>query len=516
MRLKELLNEITERLRGDLPELAASFNPPATEIELRQAEEELGFSLPAELRELYLIHNGESEHGPGLFFGLPFLSLDGMLTEWRIWAELEEEYAWEGEHYSVPAAWIKERYIHRCWLPISKDWGGNHLGIDLDPDEQGRKGQVINFGRDEEVKYVIAHRLTHLLQFIRDTAKERNYTVHEEEDYRFWSYGRDSQIHFLDAIRSLDLPVLEPLRLDSNAPDPLAWFGGLDDKWKARVVAACGSPEACVRAKRLRFIQEGLADIAPLARCTDVRELVLSVNEIRSIEAVSHCTQLKRLYLGKNPVSDLRPLQGLMHLQELFLAGTEVTDLSPLSVLPKLRALDVQQTAIRDWSPLKAVHSLRALEVSRPDGEQLRGLAELEQLAELTLSGLGSIAEDDLAVLGQLVNLRVIQLEEVSLPNLEFLRNCRKLRTVKMTNPAVKDISILADLENLQSLELSGCPDIGKLEEIARSASLKKITASFPQFALLKDRFGRKIDFSTMTGSMTDEEEEIWYEYVRA
>lgn len=69
---------------------------------------------------------------------------------------------------------------------------------------------------------------------------------------------------------------------------------------------------------------------------------------------------------------------------------------------------------------------------------------------------------------------------------------------------------------NLQSLELSGCPDIGKLEEIARSVSLKKITASFPQFALLKDRFVRKIDFSTMTGSMTDEEEEIWYEYVRA
>lgn len=82
MRLRELLNEITERLRGDLPELAASLNPPATEIELRQAEEELGFSLPAELRELYLIHNGESEDGPGLFFrpSVPVLGLhvDGM------------------------------------------------------------------------------------------------------------------------------------------------------------------------------------------------------------------------------------------------------------------------------------------------------------------------------------------------------------------------------------------------------------------------------------------------------
>ncbi|CAH8715352.1 SMI1/KNR4 family protein [Paenibacillus melissococcoides] len=202
------MNEITELLREELPELAASLHPPATEMELRQAEEELGFPLPAELRELYRIHNGESEAGPGLFFGLPFLSLDSMLTEWRIWAELEEEYAWEGEHFSVPAAWIKERYINRYWLPISKDWGGNHLGIDLDPDEQGRKGQVIN-------------------------------------------YGRDSRVHFLDAIRSLDLPVLEPVRADADALDPREWFGGLDEEWKARVVAAGGSPEAFVRAKQL-------------------------------------------------------------------------------------------------------------------------------------------------------------------------------------------------------------------------------------------------------------------------
>lgn len=216
--MKALLNEIIEHLKDTLPNLAAFLNPPATQEELRKAEEELGFSLPAELRELYLIHNGEREGGPGLFFGLPFLSVEEMMAEWKIWVGLEEEYAFMGEHDSVPARWIKERYINRYWLPISRDWGGNHLGIDMDPDEFGQAGQVINFGRDEEVKYVIARSVTDLLRFIRDTAKQGNFSIHQEEDSLYWSFGREDNLHFLDAIRKLDLPVLDPVWEESADP----------------------------------------------------------------------------------------------------------------------------------------------------------------------------------------------------------------------------------------------------------------------------------------------------------
>lgn len=512
--MRQLLEEIIEQLRFDLPGLAASFNPPATEEELRKAEEELGFSLPAELRELYQIHNGQSEDGPGFFFGLPFLSLEDMLAEWRIWAELEEEYAMEGGHYSVPAAWIKERYINRYWLPISKDWGGNHLGIDLDPDEKGVSGQVINFGRDEEVKYVVARRLTDFLQCIRDTAREGNYSVDQEEDYTSWSFGREGEVHFLDAIRGMNLPVLEPFRAASEVPDADVWFEGLDDQWKKRILESSSSPEAFLRRKKLLFIQQGLTNIAPLGSCSEVRELILSGNEIRSIEPLSGCKHLKRLYLVKNPVSDLRPLRGLEYLQELNLSGTAVTDVTPLGCLPKLTNLDIQHTPIRDFSPLSSIKGLRMLEVSEPDAEQLRSLSALTQLTELTLAGLGQVSESDLNAIGQLVNLQTLQLEGVSLPGLAFLGNCRRLQKIVIKDSTIGDVSVLAGLTKLQSLELNGCPDIGKLEELARSASLRKITASFQQFARLKDCFDRKIDFSTMIGEMTDEEEEIWHQYL--
>ena len=42
---------------------------------------------------------------------------------------------------------------------MAEDWGGNHFGIDLSPGPDGRRGQVINFGRDEDLKVVMAPNL---------------------------------------------------------------------------------------------------------------------------------------------------------------------------------------------------------------------------------------------------------------------------------------------------------------------------------------------------------------------
>ncbi|GAA4852190.1 hypothetical protein GCM10023310_33790 [Paenibacillus vulneris] len=511
--MKQLLQEIIDLLQTDLPELAGALNPPASEEELHKAEAEMGFALPAELRELYLVHNGEKDGGPGLFFGLPFLSLDDMLAEWRIWVGLEN-HAMEVEHYSVPAGWIKEQYIHRYWLPISKDWGGNNLGIDMDPADKGMTGQVINFGRDEEVKYVIALRLTRLLEFIRDTAREGNYSVNrEDEEYITWSFGKEGEVHFLDAIRTMELPVCEPFGQEIGGQNLNEWYDSLDNDWKERIIKTTGSPDAFVRAKKLYFIREGLTDISPLGQCKDVRELVLSVNEIRSIEALTGCKQLKNLYLVKNPVTDLSPLQECEQLQELILSGSAVTDVTPLSSLPKLKILDVQDTQIRDFSPLKPVKSLRVLEISNPDKEQLRSIAELKQLKELTISKLGQITGSELTELGKLVNLRKLVLEGGTLPNMKFMEGLHRLEKLIVRESAIEDISALNQLENLQSLELSGT-HASNLEQLASSASLSKITASFQQFALLKDRFDRFIDFSTITGGMSDEESKIWHEYL--
>jgi internalin A len=516
MTISIYLNEILTLLKDKLPQLEASLQGPASEAEIARVESMLGIQLPQELRELYLLHNGEDRMGPGLFFGLRFLSLEELAAEWQVWADLEEEYGEEDNHYSVPLGWIKERYINRGWLPISEDGGGNHLGIDMAPAEQGIAGQVINFGRDEETKYVIAHQLSDMLRFIRDTVKEGRFKVNDEEEWVYWMYGEEGAGHFLDAVRSLALPLYHPhLRELPEAGQMEQWEQSLDDGWRALIAQKAASLDAFLKAKQLYLIREGLSDVAPLGQCKELRELVLSGNELVDISPLSGCVQLKKLYLNGNPVADIKPLAELTHLQQLFLAKTNVTELSPLLDLPSLKELGLENTRVIDYAPLVQVKSLRSLSLSDLNAEQLRSLSQLKQLRELELDGVEEEALAGISALGELSGLKSLHLKNVALADLRFLSGYRKLEKLKLEQVAAKDISALAELPELKSLELNGSDDIGNLAIVANSASLKKFTGSFAQFDLLKERFKQQVDFSSMIGHMTDEENERWHSFIR-
>jgi len=75
---------------------------------------------------------------------------------------------------STPENAIKKKYFHFKWLPIFSDFGGNYIGIDLDPDVKGKKGQIIIFGRDEEKMVVIADNLELFFDFILNEINKNN------------------------------------------------------------------------------------------------------------------------------------------------------------------------------------------------------------------------------------------------------------------------------------------------------------------------------------------------------
>ncbi|SHF41112.1 SMI1 / KNR4 family (SUKH-1) [Pedobacter caeni] len=82
---------------------------------------------------------------------------------------------------STPDGTIQKKYFHDKWLPIFSDHGGNFIGIDLDPDKKGKKGQVINFGRDEEDMYVLSENLEGLFDIIlTELNKEGNRLMNPE------------------------------------------------------------------------------------------------------------------------------------------------------------------------------------------------------------------------------------------------------------------------------------------------------------------------------------------------
>jgi len=76
---------------------------------------------------------------------------------------------------SYPESMIKRKYFNPKWIPIISDSGGNFIGIDLDPDVKGTKGQIIIFGRDEDEMIVVSDSLSgffdYLLECINDNIK---------------------------------------------------------------------------------------------------------------------------------------------------------------------------------------------------------------------------------------------------------------------------------------------------------------------------------------------------------
>lgn len=507
-----MINKIMNELDKQLDKVFTPFlNPPATIDEIRNAENVMNTILPDDLRELYQIHNGEKETGPGLFFGLRFLPLNELLQEWKTWEDLEEEFALEGDSYSIPTGFIKERYINRYWIPISKDYGGNNIGIDLDPDDNGRKGQIINFGRDEEMKYVIAYQLTDFLQFIKDTLVTGNFTVHNEEDYTYWSYGRGQNIHFLDAIRSMDLPVLQPIKTTIHEDDMKEWLEQLNDQWKLRIDS---NPMEFIKKKKLYFISEGLEDITPLSICSDIRELILSGNLITDLAPLRDMQSLKKLYLVSNPIKDLSPISNLKNLQQLNISRTKVNDLTQLATIPSLKELEMLETDINDYSPLQLCKSLESLSLPITDRHQLEAISKIRSLKHLHIHDM-HISEEDLLLLSNIKNLEILELENSELSSLDCFSKSQSLREINLKNTILKDGSVLGKLPCLKKIELNGST-IDNLEVIAQSSSLKTFQGSFRQFDRLKDLFDRKIDFSTIIGGMTDEESELWHQYLDA
>lgn len=137
------------------------LRPGCNEADLDALEAELGRRLPADFRAFYRIHDGQERGAElGLIYGLPILPIDEVANTWRTWAEIADAWDDHSHERCLSGQRVQPLYANRGWVPFTHDWGGNHLGVDLAPGPTGLVGQVINFGRDEQDKYVLADTFT--------------------------------------------------------------------------------------------------------------------------------------------------------------------------------------------------------------------------------------------------------------------------------------------------------------------------------------------------------------------
>lgn len=182
--LTEDITEVLARLdawyAAYLPPDKYVFNPPATEPQIDAFEQLVGLEMPRAYRQLYRWHDGEEDDRWGHIYGLPLLPLTEATAQWKAWAKVLAELG--GNPYVVPGgAWppgaVDPAYINPRWIPLTHDGSGNHIGLDFDPWPGGRIGQIILFGRDEDVKVVLAESLGKFLEWIAGLLESGNFRL---------------------------------------------------------------------------------------------------------------------------------------------------------------------------------------------------------------------------------------------------------------------------------------------------------------------------------------------------
>jgi cell wall assembly regulator SMI1 len=202
-----------ESLLDVIPELHNDLRSGLPQEQWQTLEQNLGVTLPKSLKDFYKVHDGqEGKKAGGFFFGLEFIPFAEVMVQWEGWhtiigknspEKLREDYCYDCQSLTPGA--IKTTYANNLWIPFAHYWGGNHLSIDLDPDVKGTVGQVINFGRDEEHKVVVAESFEAFIVWFVEMLEAGNYVIDRKEKPWLW-YGGAPETHFLDMVKTLFAP----------------------------------------------------------------------------------------------------------------------------------------------------------------------------------------------------------------------------------------------------------------------------------------------------------------------
>lgn len=194
--------DITEQLKG-IKAFYAKVTPsmlqqpdliiePATEEELAEFEQELGFALPDYYREFLL----KNDYAVLLRGNYRLMTLSQIRYRCAMMKDLVEN-----KNYNDAAAtekyesnWygreIKPMLWNTAWLPFALDSGGNMRCIDPDPDVEGIRGQIIGTDVSEGPYLQGSISLGHFLKRHLTALEEGDYDLVDEGDGHVFVYMR--------------------------------------------------------------------------------------------------------------------------------------------------------------------------------------------------------------------------------------------------------------------------------------------------------------------------------------
>lgn len=309
--------------------------PPASATALGEAERRIGRPLPADLRALYLIADGEGadrEHPYYLFGSCAWLDLESLVAAH---ARLSQAVPanWESWDWVVfdadPRETVRRCRTHPAWLPFGTGHDGNYMAVDLAPARNGRPGQVIWTGRDYARRPAYtAGSVTSMLGGYLEALERGAYEAGSDPDWP----GSPVRIQIAELV-----PGSRPVEIVGAMP------GEVPPGLQAIHINDAPSP----------------VDLAPLTASTSLQ--LLHLNRC----ATTDLTPIRTLPVQSLRVTldggDLTPLEGHPHLASLDLGSTAPADIAPLRTIANLRGLDLSRASVQDLAVLARLPDLRYL-----------------------------------------------------------------------------------------------------------------------------------------------------------
>ncbi|KAH8663928.1 SMI1/KNR4 family protein [Xylariales sp. PMI_506] len=206
------------------PELFDQMCEGCTNNDLNELEHQLDCSLPQDVRDSLMIHDGQERGGipTGIIFSCMLMDCEEIVQERDQWLKVNHEFlldppavrpavpskalggssqasssrsnpgspagsqtsSWRqdllSKQDSVPPGAIQRAYAHPAWIPLVRDWGGNNLAVDLAPGPTGTWGQIILMGRDYDIKYVVARSWAQFMAIFADDLNSGRWFIDEE------------------------------------------------------------------------------------------------------------------------------------------------------------------------------------------------------------------------------------------------------------------------------------------------------------------------------------------------
>lgn len=174
------------------------FNSGATDSEISECESKMGVAFPQELKMLYKHANGQTDASP-IINGYWFNSLNDMCESYLVIKKMIDNSEIDDCLVGEPVGPVKPLYHSSSWLPLFGSDNSN-LSVDLDPDNGGVIGQIIEVFYDDEIRTVLSSGTSEFIHTLID--KINNNVLRFDEDYEYFVSGEDDSFPNLFGINT--------------------------------------------------------------------------------------------------------------------------------------------------------------------------------------------------------------------------------------------------------------------------------------------------------------------------